>query len=101
MYIVMDELKGPTLMDALHALVAAGSGYTEGDVRALMGRLLDAVNYMHLMGGARKKGPPFKKIKKRKRKMPFKICACASLGNLHGNIFLQKPKRLGMPHFNP
>ena len=46
-YIVMDLLEGPTLLDALSSL---GGRYTEEDVKAVMGRLLDAVHFMHLNG---------------------------------------------------
>jgi len=46
-YIVMDLLEGPTLVDALARLKG---GYTEADVRILMERLLDAIHFMHLNG---------------------------------------------------
>eukprot|EP01052_Picozoa_sp_SAG31_P024858 SAG31_NODE_2142_length_6344_cov_1.986709_5_plen_368_part_00 len=45
-YIVMDLLQGPELMEALQMK----DKYTEADVRLIMGRLLDAVSYMHVKG---------------------------------------------------
>jgi hypothetical protein len=45
-FIVMKLLRGKELMDAL----LEHGPYTETDVRVMMGSLLDAVAYMHLMG---------------------------------------------------
>lgn len=46
-YIVMDVLEGPTLVDAL----ATRKHLTEDDVKVVLAKLLDAVNYMHLNSG--------------------------------------------------
>ncbi len=46
-YIVMEYLEGPTLVDAL----ATRKFLTEDDVKVVLEKLLDAVNYMHLNGG--------------------------------------------------
>jgi len=43
-YIVMDLLEGPVLLDALLEM----GKYTETDAKLILGRLLDAVAYMHL-----------------------------------------------------
>lgn len=45
-FIVMKLLRGKELMDAL----LEHGPYTEADVRVMMGSLLDAIAYMHLMG---------------------------------------------------
>ena len=43
----MDVLEGPTLVDAL----ATRKHLTEDDVKVVLAKLLDAVNYMHLNSG--------------------------------------------------
>ena len=48
MYVVMDRLHGPELMDALYELPEGK--YSEDDVRMIMRSLLDAVSYMHSRG---------------------------------------------------